>query len=478
MRSGDQVPKMVPAPVTPAGGTPRRTRLVLAACILTSSLGFVDGSVVNVGLPAIGHGLGGGAVALQWVINAYLLPLSALLLLGGGLGDRFGSRRILMIGVGLFTLGSTGCAASPSLGWLWAGRSIQGVGAALFLPNSLAILASTFTGEARGRAIGLWAAASAISSAIGPVVGGALIDAWSWRAVFLINLPIAAGAIALAWVVVPVDVRSRENGRIDLLGATLATAALGLSVWGLTLGVEPSGWTPLSIAAILASVVFAGMFVGVEIRLGDSALTPVALFSSREFVGLNLMTMLLYGVLSGFLVLVPFVLILGAGYQATAAGAAVLPLPLVMALGGPVVGALTGRFGARLLLTAGSAIVGLGLLLAVRIHADTAYWSTVLPCVLVVAVGMTGAAAPLTAAVLAAVDKQHEASASGLNNAASRVGGLVATALLGPVLASRGAALIGHLHLAAITGAAIALVAALCAWLALAREGRGGALQS
>ena len=359
---------------------PRHPRLVLAACVLASSLGFVDGSVVNVGLPAIGRGLGGDAAGLQWVINAYLLPLSALLLLGGGLGDRFGSRRILVTGIVLFALGSGGCA--------------EGVGAALFLPSSLAILGSAFDGAARGRAIGVWAAVSAISSAIGPVLGGALIDLLSWRAIFLINFPIAAGAIALTLSVVAAPDGRTGHGRLDLQGAVLATTALGLGVWGLTVGAEPSGWTRAAVAAMTSAVLIAALFVWVERRKGDQALTPLTLFASRELVGLNLMTLLLYGALSGFLLLVPFALIVGAGYRATAAGAALLPFPVVMAIGGPVMGTLAGRYGARLLLTAGSTIVAVGLLLILRLQLGAAYWSTVLPCVLVVAVGMTGAAAP------------------------------------------------------------------------------------
>src|SRR5579859_464211 len=459
------------AAVEASGDHPRHPRLVLIACILASSLGFVDGSVVNVGLPAIGRGLGGDAAGLQWVINAYLLPLSALLLLGGGLGDRFGSRRILVIGVALFALGSAGCAAAPGLAWLLAGRAVQGVGAALFLPNSLAILGSTFEGAARGRAIGVWAAVSAISAAVGPVLGGALIDLWSWRAIFLINLPLAAGAIALTLAVVAAPPRRAETGRLDLLGAILATAALGLSVWGLTVGAEPRGWTSASIGAVAAAALIAAAFVWVEGRQGDRALTPLALFASRQLVGLNLMTLLLYGALSGFLLLVPYVLIVGAGYRATAAGAALLPFPLVMTVGGPVMGTLAGRFGARLLLTVGSAIVGVGLLLALRIEGDASYWSAVLPSVLLVAAGMTGAA-PLTTAVLSAVDRRHTGSASGLNSAVSRTGGLVATALLGAVLASRGAALIAHLHQAALVGAGLAMMAALCAWWGLAGDAR------
>jgi predicted MFS family arabinose efflux permease len=243
-------------------------------------------------------------------------------------------------------------------------------------------------------------------------------------------------------------------------------------VWGLTIGAEPAGWTWLSATALAAAAGLAGAFVVVEHRQGDQALTPLALFSSGKLVGLNLMTLLLYGALSGFLLLVPFALIVGAHYGATAAGAALLPFPLVMALGGPRSGALAGRIGARWLLTAGSAITGVGLLCVLRVQAGGAYWSSVLPSVLVVAAGMTMAAAPLTAAVLSAVDPRHTGSASGLNSAVSRTGGLLVTALLGSVLASRGTALIANLHHAAIAGAALCFAAAACACLGLAGEGR------
>jgi EmrB/QacA subfamily drug resistance transporter len=458
------------AAVVPKGARPKYPRLVLTGCVLASSLGFVDGSVVNVGLPAIARSFGGAEGSLQWVINAYLLPLSALLLVGGGLGDRFGSRRILTLGIGLFALGSAWCAGAPSLDWLLVGRAVQGIGAALVLPNSLAILGSTFEGEARGRAIGIWAAVSAISAAIGPVLGGALIDLWSWGAIFLINLPIAAGALTLTLAVIPTYSYTNDQVGLDVLGGILATATLGLSVWGLSIGAGPSGWTSVSLGAIGAAAIIAVAFVSLEGHLGDRALTPLALFSSRELVGLNLMTLLLYGALSGFLLLVPFVLIVGAGYKATTAGAAVLPFPLVMALGGPVMGSLAGRFGARPLLTAGSMIVGLGLLLILRIDSSSGYWWTVFPCVLVVALGMTGAAAPLTTAVISAADRRHTGSASGLNSALSRSGGLIVTALLGPVLASHGQPLIAHLHRAAIAGALISFAAAACAYVGLRDE--------
>jgi len=437
--------------------------MALATSILASSLAFVDGSVVNVGLPAIGRSLRAGPEALQWTINAYLLPLSALLLLGGALGDRYGRGRMLTLGVVLFAATSAACAAAPDVAWLLAARGLQGVGAALVLPNSLAILGGAFEGEARGRAIGLWAAASAMASALGPVLGGWLIDVSGWRAIFLINLPLALAAVGFALAGVRDPPRQAPAAPLDLAGAVLGAAALGGLAWALTLGSGPAGWTPLAIGLGLGGAGLGAAFVGVEMRLGERAMTPPALFGSRQLAALNLMTFLLYGALGGFLVLLPYVLISGAGYGATAAGAALLPFPLVMAAGGPVTGALAGRFGARPLLVAGSVIVAVGLLAALRVDARGAYATGVLPCVLLVALGMTCAAAPLTTAVLAAAGERQAGSASGLNSAVARAGGLAATALLGAVLSARGAGLTAAFHAAAVAGAVVALAAAASA---------------
>ena len=236
-----------------ASGHTQRPRLVLATCILTSSLAFVDGSVVNVGLPAIGRDLHGAASDLQWVVNAYLLPLSALLLLGGALGDRFGRRRLLILGITLFALASAACAASQRLDALFAARGVQGLGAALLLPNSLAILGSAFEGEARSRAVGLWAAVSAMAAAAGPVLGGWLIDTVGWRAIFLINLPLAAAAIVLALYAVPASRAERRDDRLDLLGGVLATASLAGLTWGLTEGSAHGAWGLPVIGAIAGS---------------------------------------------------------------------------------------------------------------------------------------------------------------------------------------------------------------------------------
>jgi EmrB/QacA subfamily drug resistance transporter len=440
-----------------------RPRLVLAACILASGLAFVDGSVVNVGLPAIGRSLVAKSEGLQWVVNAYLLPLSALLLLGGAAGDRYGRRRLLVVGTGIFALSSVGCAMASSLELLLAARLLQGMGAAMLMPNSLAILGSTFEGEAKGRAIGVWAASGAALGAVGPVLGGWLVDLGSWRAIFLINLPIAAGAILLAWRHVPQD--PDESGQpLDAGGGALATLGLGALTWALTTGSGQEGWTPAAIAGVVASAGLLAAFLLVEHRRGDRAMMPLAMFGSRTFVGLTLLTLLLYGALGGLFVLIPYVLIKAAGYSAVRAGAALLPLPIVLGVTSPFLGSLAGRVGSRLPLALGPLIVAVGFLLALRIHAPADFVTQVLPAILVIAIGMSGAVAPLTTAVLTSVDQRHTGSASGLNSAVARSGGLIATALLGSVLAVAGAPLLAAFHAAMLVAAAACVAASLSAF--------------
>jgi EmrB/QacA subfamily drug resistance transporter len=456
------------------GTTSDHPKLVLAATILASSLAFIDGSVVNVGLHSIGRSLHGGAADLQWVINAYLLPLSALLLLGGAAGDRFGRRSLLIIGIAVFACASAACAFAPSLPWLLAGRTAQGFGAAMLMPNSLAILGGAFSGEARGRAIGTWAAAGAITGAIGPVLGGWLIDSVGWRAIFFLNLPLAAGAIALAAVFVRDPPKADKPPPLDLLGALLATTGLAGLTWGLTLGAGRQGWSMEALVAVSLGALLIAAFLLVEKRRGDRAMMPLALFGSKSFVGLTLLTLLLYGALGGLLVMVPYMLIVAAHYSSTAAGAALLPFPLVLACTSPLMGGVAGRIGGRIPLTLGPLVVAAGFLLLLRIGPDGEYWTTVLPAVLVIALGMAGAVAPLTTTVLGSVDARHTGSASGLNSAVARGGGLVATALLGHVIASSGARLVTEFHVAAGIGAAAALGASLSGFALIAGETKAG----
>jgi EmrB/QacA subfamily drug resistance transporter len=442
---------------------PIRPRLVIATTILASSLAFIDGSVVNVGLPAIGASFNAGAGDLQWVVNAYLLPLSALLLLGGAAGDRYGRRRLLIMGTTLFALASLACAVSPNLRWLQSARFVQGISAAMVMPNSLAILGQTFSGEAKGRAIGIWAATGAAAGAFGPVLGGWLIDIGSWRFAFLINLPIAAAAIGLAYLYVPAD-RERNEVPLDGTGAILVTAGLGLATLALTESTS-RGWSLVALGTLAAGVLLLVAFVFFEKRLGDKAMMPLALFGSPSFVGLTLLTLLLYGALGGLFVLVPYVLIVAHGYSAVQAGAALLPLPLIIAAASPLIGSFAGRTGPRRSLIFGPIVVAIGFLLALRIAPGHSFWTDVLPAMIVIALGMAGAVAPLTTAVLMSVDAQHTGSASGLNSAVARTGGLVATALLGSVLAATGPALTTAFGIAMTIGAAICIASSASALL-------------
>ena len=456
---------------TPASGQAAHPNLVLATSILASSLAFIDGSVVNVGLSAIGHDLGGGGAGLSWVVSGYLLPLSSLLLLGGAAGDRYGRRRILFAGIATFALASLLCAWAPRLWLLVGGRVLQGIGAALLLPNSLAILGATFKDKARGRAIGIWAAAGAAAGAIGPLLGGWLIDTVGWRAIFYINLPIAALAMMLGWRFVQVP-RGDHPAALDPAGALLASGGLGCLTWGLAAASADKAVSTSSGLALAAGVLVLLAFLWAERRAGDAAMLPLKLFRSGSFSGLNLMTFLLYGALGALMLLVPYVLIQALRYSAKEAGAALLPFPIVLALGSPLMGRLADSKGARLPLAIGAVIVAGGFLLGTRIGTG-GYAATVLPAILVIAVGMACVAAPLTTAVLSSVDGGHTGVASGFNSAVARGGGLIATALLGIVLTAQGRALLAPFHAAMSICAASALAASICAFVWVKGEPRG-----
>ncbi len=438
---------------------------MLATTILASSVAYVDGSVVNVGLVAIGRSFAADASALQWVINAYLLPLSALLLLGGAAGDRFGRRRMLVLGISIFAFGSTVCALAPWFAALVAGRLLQGVGAAMLAPNSLALIGQSFSGEAKGRAVGIWAATGAVAGAIGPVLGGWLIDLGSWRAIFLINLPLAAAAILLAWRFLPGDPtaveESANNGGLDVTGGVLATLGLGGLTFGLTIGSGTAGWSGRALLITLSGVALLLIFAVFEKRAGERAMMPLSLFGNPDFVALTLLTLFLYAALGELFVLLPFLLIRGAGYSAVAACAALLPLPITLALVSPLAGGLAERIGARWLLTVGPLVVAAGFMLAVRIGAAAPYWTRVFPTTTLIALGVSVAVAPLTTAVLNSVDAGHTGAASGINSAVAETGGLMATALLGVVLAGNGPALVSEFHIAMEAGALVCVAASL-----------------
>ena len=437
-------------------------RWTLFACILASSLSFVDGSVLSVALPAIRASYGAGAQDVQWVVNAYLLPLSALLLLGGALGDHFGRRRLLIIGTSLFAVASLVCALAPGLTILLAARGAQGVGAALLLPNSLALLNAAYSGEKRGRAVGIWAAAGAAAAAIAPLIGGWLVGTAGWPAIFYINLPLALGAIALAVRFVS-ESREPGAGRTDYPGALLATGGLGGLTYALTLWSATRHFTHQALIALAAGVAMLAAFLFIEYRRGERAMMPLELFKGRCFTGLNLLTFLLYGAFGAAMLLIPYVLITSGGYSPVEAGLAMLPLPILMTSLSPTMGGLAARIGPRPPLTIGPLIVAAGMLLSWLIGERSSYWVGPFPTILVMAIGMTFAVAPLTASVLGSVDERHVAMASGLNSAVARTGGLIATALLGSVLASEGDALFAGFHRAMTVSSGIAALSSLVA---------------
>jgi EmrB/QacA subfamily drug resistance transporter len=437
---------------------------VLATTILASSLAFIDGTVVNVGLPSIGASFHGGAADLQWVINAYLLPLSTLLLIGGAAGDRFGRTRLLVIGTVAFAIASVACAGAPSLPWLLAARAVQGTSAALLMPNSLAILGVAFSGEEKGRAIGIWAAAGAVMAAIGPVLGGWLIDTVGWRSIFLLNVPVAIAAVVLALRFVPNIHRDTKPAPLDLPGAALATAALGALTWGLTIGSGHAGWTMSAIAWSMVGSALIVAFVFVERWRGAGAMMPLVLFGSATFIGLTVLTLLLYGALGALTVLVPYLLIEAHGYSGLQAGSALLPFAIILAAVSPLMGRLAGRIGPHLPLSIGPLVVAAGFLLLLRIGPDVSYWLDAFPAIVVIAFGMAGAVAPLTTAVLSSVEERYTGAASGLNSAVARTAGLIATALLGSVLGTTGSELIHGFHTTSWACAVASIGAAAAAY--------------
>jgi EmrB/QacA subfamily drug resistance transporter len=419
-------------PETPCGRS--AARWTLAATILGSGMAFVDGSVVNVALPVLQKSLNASAPQVQWLVEAYLLFLSSLVLVGGSLGDRIGRRRVFLAGVALFAAASAACGLAPGVGALIVARAVQGIGAALLIPSSLAILGSVFPAGERGRAIGIWSSLTAIAGVIGPLLGGWLVQVSSWRAVFFINLPMAAAVAGITFAKVP-ESRNARAKSLDLPGALLATLGLGGLVFGLieapTAGWQaPRVWISLSVGAAALCA-----FAAVE-RRSRHPMVPGALLRNRVFVGANLLTLFLYAALSEAFFFLPFDLIQAQGYPPARAGAAILPLVLILFALSRTTGAIADRIGPRILLTAGPASAAVGFFLLSVPGVGARYATAFLPALVVLGLGMAMTVAPLTTTVLNAVEPEQQGTASGVNNAVARVAGLLAIAALG-IVASR-----------------------------------------
>lgn len=431
-----RLPCETPEAHRPAEAPAGATRWVLPATILGSSISFIDGSVVNVALPAIQASLATELATMQWVVNGYMLTLASLILLGGSAGDRFGRRRVFVVGLAGFAAASLACGLASSAAWLIAARLAQGVAGALLMPASLAVIGAAYAGEARGRAIGTWAAAGALTTALGPLLGGWLVDTVGWRSIFFINLPIAAAALWLASRL-PADRGSGAGEALDVRGALLAVAALGLLSYGLIAFGE--GRVRSGAVASLAALPAIWLFLRTE-RRSAAPMMPLALFDRGDFAGANGLTVLLYAALSGALFLLPFLLIQAHGYSATAAGAAFLPFSVIMGVGSRWSGGLVERYGARLPLMAGSAATAAGYVVLGLSGGDASYWTGFLPGLAVVGIGMTLNVAPLTTTVFDSAPDEKSGTASGINNAAARAGGLLAIAALGLAFGASGGA--------------------------------------
>jgi EmrB/QacA subfamily drug resistance transporter len=442
---------------------PRARGWVLAGTVLGSGLAFIDSSAVNLTLPVIQQSLGGGFAAAQWIMNAYALMLGALVLAGGAAADRYGRKRVFAAGVLLFTLASALCGLAPDLAILVGARAVQGVGAALLTPASLALLGAAYDAKGRGQAVGIWAGASGLASVVGPVLGGWLAQAISWRAVFFINLPVAAVAV---WLVLANarESKSAQSGRLDWEGAAAVTVGLAAITWALTMASKKGadlavlGSGGLGVAALI-------VFIAIE-RRAANPMTPLILFRSLTFCGVNGLTFVLYAAFGGALFLLPFQLIRAHGYSPSAAGAALLPMSVGLAVLSPLAGRVAARIGARPMLIAGPLLVAAGFGLMAAFSQAGGYWISVFPGLAVLALGAGIAVAPLTDAVLGAVDDAYEGAAAGVNNAVARVAGLIAVALVGFVIGgSNPEAIAAGYRVAMIVAAAASSAAALIAAL-------------
>jgi EmrB/QacA subfamily drug resistance transporter len=443
-------------------------RWLIAAAVLGSGVAMLDGTVVNVALPTIGRDLGADLAGQQWILDGYLLTLSALLLFGGAAGDRYGRRRVFLAGLVVFTAASLACGLAPSIGWLIGARLVQGVGAAALVPGSLALIDAGITDDDRGRAVGIWAGMSGVTTALGPFIGGWLVDSASWRWVFLLNVPLA---VAVVWVVarhVPEFRNTTTSGRPDIPGTAAVTVGLAGVIYAL-IEVPSRGWTFMTVAAAIIGPVALISFPWAERRV-RSPFLPLKLFRSRQFTGANLTTLAVYTAVGGALFLLVVQLQQSLHYSALAGGLATLPMTIIMLIGSPWVGALAQRTGPRIPMTVGPVIAALGVALMARVVPGTTYLGAVLPAVVVFGLGLAITVAPLTAAVLSAVPDGYAGTASGVNNAISRVAGLLAVAVL-PVAAGinagPGRPLGPGFSLAMLITAGICLIGGITSWVTI-----------
>jgi EmrB/QacA subfamily drug resistance transporter len=449
-------------------------RWLLTVAVAGSGMAFLDSTVVNVALPDIGRDLGASTSALQWILNGYLLTLASLILLGGSLGDRYGRRRIFVLGVWLFTAASLLCAVAPSTELLIFARLVQGVGGALLTPGSLAIIEASFRPGDRARAIGAWSGLGGVAGALGPLVGGYLIGAISWRAIFVINLPIG---IFVAWAAtrhVPETSDPMATGRIDLRGAALAALGLAGTTYALIEAPGKGASAAILIAGIGGVLALAAFFVG-EHRSANPML-PLEIFRSRQFSAANGVTFVVYAALGGFFFLLVSFLQISLGYTPIEAGIASLPVTLLMLLFSARSGALAQRIGARVPLTLGPLGIAAGLLWMTQIDPGSSYLTAILPPILVFGAGLTLVVAPVTATVLAAADSRHSGVASGVNNAVARVAGLLAVAVLPAVAGLTGdnfydpAKMTSGFHMGMVVCAALAALGGILAWFTISAE--------